>query len=248
MSAKQLPTAIGAALVAFGVWRLTREGRAAGPFSASLSPLRQRALTILDTMVPSAYPDARFAHIVGGASWTPESQPGTTCGALPARMGIDLGDPEGITRFGVGGAKTQGLARGAWHEAAEEVPRGKRPKPGDILLMAFPPGSSEGTGYSHVNVLAHANGNDWITADAGQGPRLSPSAAYVSRHFEPGTLRILRLDDPQRSSRVFVGWIDLDEAMARVAFRRAFRGKAMKVNAERFSDAVFDPAEMRAGR
>lgn len=172
--------------------------------SYGLSPVRQRAKAILDSLLPAAWPDERFRRIVG-ASFDPAATPGTTCGALPGRLGVLLGDPTGITRWGVGGARTEGEKRGAWVEAGG----GRLPKLGDIYLTAFPPGSSAGSGYAHVGVIESADGSTWTTADAGQGPRLSPRAEYVERTYDPATNLLTRADDPS-SARVLVGWIDLD--------------------------------------
>ena len=170
----------------------------------SLSPVRERARAILDSLLPAAWPDARFRKIVGSA-FDPATSPGTTCGALPLRMGFLLGDPLGITQGGVGGVKDLGQARGAWVEAGG----GRRPRLGDIYLTAFPPGSPDGQGFAHVGVIEDAHGPTWTTADAGQGPRLSPRAEYVQRQYDAAANLLTRANDPS-SARVLVGWIDLD--------------------------------------
>ncbi len=171
-----------------------------GGGSGGLSPVRRRALGILDELVPAEYPDARFARIVG-AGFDPAESTGTTCGALPGRMGLLLGDPHGITKFGVPGVRDEGKAHGAWVDAAP----GRRPKPGDIYLLAYADGPQAGW-VAHTGVILSADGNVWTTADAGQGPREKPRAERVQRAYDAADLTLSRGAD----RRKLLGWIDLD--------------------------------------
>ena len=175
-----------------------------GQKQKKLNALRQRALDILAEVVPSAYPDSRFAKL----GWDPAKVPAgsTSCGALPAYMGIQLGDPTGITKWGVPGVRTEGQAHNNW-----VVPSAGRPSPGDIFITTSDPALSI---VMHTAVLVDravlADGTEiWTSADAGQGTRDAQRAAYVKRHYDPHTNRFLRIDgigDP----RYLGGWIDLD--------------------------------------
>ena len=171
-----------------------------------LSAIRARALAILVELLPASYPSTRFERIVG-AGFSPATSAGTTCGALPGTMGRMLGDPTGITKYGVPGVETEGRRRGAWIEAAS----GREPKPGDIYLTEYIDGPYAGM-VAHTGVVTEVNGSTWITADAGQGPAESPRAEYVTRQYDRQT-QILTRDGVSRRVR---GWIDLDKAMAAV--------------------------------
>ena len=170
--------------------------------SPTLNELRRRALDIIAEVVPSQYGDPRFARL----GW--EVKPGSTatsCGSLPGFMGVHLGDPTGITRWGVEGAREQGMLKGAW-----VVSNGKRrPSPGDIFGTAR---STDGI-LQHVGVLRRrftdeAGREIWETADAGQGETDHPRAAYVLRVYDPATNTLARLDNGE--PRYVHGWIDLD--------------------------------------
>lgn len=192
-----------AALVAYVLFKGGTSGPSVGG-SAPLNALRRQALAILDTVVPSAYGDARFAKL----GWAPV--PGTritSCGALPCKMGRDLGDPEGITRCGVPGVRTEGLKRHAWITPGQ----GRRPKPGDILLTSKDPA---GQVIAHTCVLKAIDGNAWRTADAGQGTVEHQEAAYVNRVYDPVTNTLMRAGATNAEPRFLVGWTDLDLAMA----------------------------------
>lgn len=178
-------------------------GASPGYPSSSLSDVRRRALTIIATMVPSAYPDARFMRLVG-ASFDPATSVGTTCGALPGRVGALLGHPTAITRYGVPGVETEGRAMGAWVEAGG----GRLPRPGDIYLLRFPPGHPMAGMIAHTGFVTAVEGDIWTTADAGQGTKEAPTAALVRRRYDPATHTLTRLDNGE--ARLVVGWIDLD--------------------------------------
>lgn len=199
------PLALGLAVV---WWFLSRQGSSpsgslpAG--DAGLSPLRQRAGAILQELVPSAYPDARFMRIVG-ASFDPMASDMTTCGALPGRLGVLLGDKTGITKFGVPGVETEGKARKAWVEPGA----GRLPKLGDIFLTAFVDGPRAGE-IAHTGVVKTASDHEWVTADAGQGTHDHPRAEIVHRVYDPVNHTLSRNGQIRR----LVGWIDLDLAMA----------------------------------
>jgi hypothetical protein len=182
------------------VGRSLQSGGIAGGSSGGLSPVRRRAAAILDELVPAEYPDARFARIVG-AGFDPATSSGTTCGALPGRMGLLLGDPQGITKFGVAGVRDEGKAHGAWVDAAS----GRRPKLGDIYLTAYIDGPQAGW-VAHTGIVLDATGTTWTTADAGQGPREKPRAERVQRQYDATTQTLSRGTD----RRKLLGWINLD--------------------------------------
>lgn len=184
---------------------LASRGRSSASSSSSsgtLNALRQRALEVVAEVVPSEYPDERFARL--GWKVEPGSK-ATSCGALPGYMGTRLGDPTGITRWGVEGARTEGRKRGAWVEGDGK----RRPAPGDILGTARSPDGI----IVHVGVLRRRfvdeQGREiWETADAGQGPVEKQAAAFVKRVYDPRTNTLTRLDNGE--PRYAAGWINLD--------------------------------------
>lgn len=177
----------------------------------SLSLLRHQALDVLDTLVPSAYPSATFARIVG-AGFDPMTSAGTTCGALPCAVGRALGDPAGITKCGVPGVETEGRARRAWIAWKP----GLRPKPGDVYLTAYP----DSDDIAHTGFAYAWEDDILVTADAGQGPKTSPRADFVRRRYDAQKGTLTRLDNGQ--VRRVVGWIDLDRAMAHFPRARSY--------------------------
>lgn len=194
---------MSALLAVFGFLLFALRGSSSGASSSSpaLSPLRRRALDIVAEVVPSAYPDARFAKL--GFEPKPGSDV-TSCGALPGYMGVHLGDPTGITRWGVEGARIEGKKKGAWVVSDGDA----RPLGGDIYGTSKSPDGI----LAHVGVIVRRYRDDqgreiWVTADAGQGPTQSPSAAEVHRVYDPRTNTLTRLDNGE--PRYVAGWINL---------------------------------------
>lgn len=219
----------------------SRGGGGGGLSAGALSPIRRRAIEILRDVLPAAYPDERFARIVG-KGFDPTASEATTCGALPGYMGTQLGDPGGITHWGVPGVRDVAKATGSWVEAGS----GRAPRPGDIYLTAFPPGDPRAGQVSHTGVIVDVEGQGWTTADAGQGTRLTPRAELVARLYDARTNRIRQALNPESEGRTLLGWLDLDAyARARGDWPFPKRSNIENVRqAWRFEDApVWDPSE-----
>lgn len=175
-----------------------------------LSPRRRRALELVNEVVPSSYPSDRFSRLAPGYRPDDPALPEgfTTCGYLPPYVGHGLGYQDGITRYGVEGARERGIALGAW------VPwsPGKRPSPGDIFGKAKnhrKPGEKllPSNILRHVGIVlensAEPGGAEYLlTADAGQGGEVQ-GAARVMRHYDPKT-------GQTNGGDVIAGWINLD--------------------------------------
>lgn len=155
---------------------------------------RERALATVAEVVPSKYGDAKFARLAPGYRPNDPKLPSgfTTCGYLPCFVGRELGAKDEITQCGLEQARTNGRKYEAWREPGWF----SRPKPGDIYGL-----EKDGI-IVHVGVIVDASGDEWQTADAGQGPRDAQEAKYVMRAWDPrqGTL----------GGRKLAGWIDLD--------------------------------------
>lgn len=190
----------GVLFVAVAAASLSRRRGGRSSSGGGLSALRQRALDVVARYVPSAWPDAKFRALDPGYNPFDPSLPDgyTTCGSLPGRMGVELGDPTGITRWGVEGARIEGEKKGAWVKANGH----NRPAPGDIVGLS----KVSGGGLVHVGVFIGAQGNDWTTADAGQGTHDQQRAEYVTRIYDPASITLTR---PGGEPRYLAGWINL---------------------------------------
>lgn len=212
METKALVIAAGIVGVAVPVIILASASPARrAPSFLPLSPRRKRALELVDEVVPSSYPSAKFWKLAPGYRPDDPALPNgfTTCGYLPPYVGHGLGYQDGITRYGVEGARERGIALGAW------VPwsPGRSPSPGDIFGKAKGhrrPGETLAPGniLRHVGIVCEngvdgsTGGEYLITADAGQGSVEAQSAARVMRHYDPKT--------GQTDGGVIAGWINLD--------------------------------------
>lgn len=183
-----------------------------------LSPLRGHIVNeIVPQYVPSTYGDARFSKLMPGYEVHTDPDTGkiiqtfngtvlpdtfTTCGALPCRVGYDLGAKNGITQCGLEAMRTNGKAAGSWVDA-----KGKdQPKPGDFYALSQTPGGI----ITHVGIIIDASGATWKTADAGQGPHDKQAAAYVDRVYDAAAIT---LGGPA-GARPLAGWLDVQKYMA----------------------------------
>ena len=161
--------------------------------------VRSRILSVLSEVVPSAYPDARFRSLAPAYDPTkaPWSEPGgpTTCGFLPWWVGNRIGVR--ITGGGTYELRDVAKAAGAWIEPGN----GRRPSPGDPYAVGNDAGSID-----HVGFIVKLNGDDWTTADAGQGPRERQGAAENVRKYDRRTNRL--------GTRRLVGWMDVAKYVA----------------------------------
>ena len=157
--------------------------------------VRQKALAVLSEVVPSSWPDARFRRLAPGydPSVAPWNEPGgpTTCGFLPAWLGYRLGVK--ITGGGTYELRNVAQAAGAWVEPG----KGRLPKPGDLYAIGHGDDSID-----HVGAVEKATSKEWITLDAGQGPRDRQAAARVVRPYDAKALSL--------GGKRVVGWLDLE--------------------------------------
>jgi hypothetical protein len=176
---------------------------------SGLSPRRRRVIDeLLPGVVPCQYNDKRFQKMSFGLTKSsPGVTPGyTTCGSLPMYVARMLKD---MSIGGTNGVRTAGIKKNAWVVADGE----KRPRPGDLYALLNKGDSDRlNSGISHVGVIIDASGDQWKTADAGQGDGWA--ADYVTRKYdaEAGTLTGEIVTGANvRPPRVLAGWIDLDE-------------------------------------
>lgn len=165
-----------------------------------VSPLRRQILAILDEVVPSTYPDARFAALYPGFNPDDPNLPErfSTCGALPTFVGRRLGYRDGITRYGTNSVMTIGRDSGTWVDAGGF----ERPSPGDFYAI----GNASG-GVDHVGVIVSASGGTWRTADAGQGTHANQAAAYNDRPYDASAVTIGGPVGP----RPLAGWMNVQK-------------------------------------
>jgi hypothetical protein len=165
-------------------------------------------LAALPSVLPSRYPDAKFALWDPGygrpdlATWQANARAGgidpdkySDCGAFVAfvagKGGIHTGGA-------VPGIRDLAQKRGAWRTPAN----GRRPRPGDILVLSS---DAAGRNIVHVGIATDTTTNVWRTADGGQGVRPYFGSAYVYRAYDPKT-QMLRSNT---STRYLVGWLDV---------------------------------------
>lgn len=182
----------------FGGKAIERWRRGGG--TGDLTPRRAKALEAIAQVVPSKYGDGRWEDIAPGFDpANPPSANFTTCGFLPLAIGKKIGIN---TRGGLASIREIGEKVGAW------VPFDgtRRPKPGDFYLIGDDQGAILHTGI----IYSGQEGTQWVTADAGQGTRLAPEAAFVTRTFDPvaGTLSTT---SPIHPKAKLLGWLDLDK-------------------------------------
>jgi hypothetical protein len=68
-----------------------------------------------------------------------------------------------------------------------------------------------GAKVEHIGVIVEAEGNPWLTADAGQSIGTSQAAPYVRRHCNAVTRNLTGEQEPKgRLLRRLCGWIDVD--------------------------------------
>ena len=180
---------------------------AKSPDGQGLTPLRRKVLEICDWALP-AYPavaeppnkitkqtSSTHAHV-------------TNCGIFPGWVAEQIGGiafaPEKVVfppynlKDGTLMPSTTAVVTSPmteWSEFAKKVEKLRhaegtlwfpfqdgsddRPKPGDIYLLERP----KGKGFAHVGIFISADGDEWTTADCGQGGGFA--GAYSKRVFKP---------------------------------------------------------------
>lgn len=181
----------------------------AGPLSAR----RKFVLDAIASVVPSQYGDEKFKRIAPGYDPDDPALPHgfTTCGYLPCFVGRELGVGNCITQGGLEQMRMNGRKIGAWVE-----PTGKnRPRPGDLYAVDSQIGEGPGARriITHVGVIVDVNGNNWRTADAGQGTIGAGQASlYLERVYDPSTNRLKTIKPAYNTpAKNLAGWIDIDK-------------------------------------
>ncbi|GAB5537141.1 MAG: hypothetical protein Rubg2KO_33900 [Rubricoccaceae bacterium] len=187
------------------------------PIRGQASPIRRRFMTICKALLPSP------GKLSNGK--VPKNPVGTGCGEFPGRV---------FTRVPVlypyqkGAFKISVPAVGLcyltspmtqWEEFAQAVDlkyspartwvpfSGNRPLPGDIYVLGQYDNPSE---FQHVGIIVDAQGNEWTTADGGQGNGWQ--SGIMKRRFHPSG----QIDGELGNQARLRGWVDLD-ALAAVA-------------------------------
>ena len=157
------------------------------------------------------------------------------------RLGVNLAMRlEGMGGGGLLSMRNAALKRGAWvhacrhenapHGRAIAAPPGTLPKPGDLYMLCSGPGHDRGcclpqrtkegdptpaalgAKIEHVGVIVEARaGEDWSTADAGQGNATFQMAVYMQRRYSPVTGYMTgEATAAGRPMRRLCGWVDVD--------------------------------------
>jgi Stage II sporulation protein len=169
--------------------------------------LRDDALVLIATVVPSDYGDPRFSLLIGDM-YREGPGAGTTCGFLPSFILLMIGciSPVIINRnafeYGlyyhigenisclVSGARQLG----AWVDGDQGI------RAGDVFFLSNGPPLTE-----HVGHLVRDEGAAWLTADSGQrNASMHQAARYVRRTKAPGVLWT------PNGSKTIQGYIDID--------------------------------------
>lgn len=173
-----------------------------------LSARRRHVLDdVLPGVLPSTYGEKKFTELTFGLTKdNPNVTSGySTCGELATYVARKLKDQQ---RWGTFGVRNNAQKTGAWVEADGE----RRPLPGDIYVLLSQGVTDRAKGnIAHVGFIVDASGDEWKTADAGQGDGWA--AGYVNRHYDAdaGTLSGENLHSAgARPPRLLAGWLDLD--------------------------------------
>jgi hypothetical protein len=164
--------------------------------------VRQVAAVLLDKYVPSNWGDPAFQEIINGDY----QGGGTTCGFLAhwllwrigcrTRTLVNRTDAESGLSYVIG----RNISRLRWN-AFFKVYGGGLPGTGDIVFTSNGPPNTE-----HVFCFLRAEGDTWISADAGQtNPADGRQCARIRRRtFKNGSLT------SELSTRKIQGWLPLD--------------------------------------
>lgn len=181
----------------------------------ALTPLRVKLLKVLREVLPCTYMDQKYVRITGGL----KKQGGgyTTCGSLPGFVTSVLGagdptKPQWMTYMniyslnGTLAVRTKGIKYNAWEWGG----KGKRPKSGDIYaLLDHGKTNREGDVISHVGVIIDSNGENWKTADLGQGDGYQ-GKIDVPRPYKPASDELFGETNQGGGYRTLAGWVDID--------------------------------------
>lgn len=180
------------------------------PSRGPQSPIRQRVLGICQSLLPPRGTLTQGQKRAGAS--------GTGCGELPgrvfARVPVIPPGQKGAFKLMVPGAGNCYLTSPmtAWEQFAKAVDRefsvrtwvpfaGIRPLPGDIYVLGKFENSAA---FQHVGIIVSAQGNEWITADGGQGNGWQ--SGFVERQFHSNG----QIDGEFGNKAMLRGWVNLD--------------------------------------
>jgi hypothetical protein len=198
-------------------WRLLRRSPspqlAASKASGATTPVRMRAKQIAEGLLPKA------GKLTNGQ---PEANAiGTGCGEFPGRvlkrMPVLGPGQQGAFQLDVPGAGLLYLTSPTthWEKFAQAIDRkyqpvrntwvefngANRPRTGDIYVLSQFEKKSD---FQHVGMIISADGNEWITADGGQGNGWQ-SGLITRKFYSTGQI------DGERGNKAWLkGWVDLD--------------------------------------
>jgi hypothetical protein len=182
------------------------------PGHGAHSPVRMRVMAVCRQLLP---PPGQLTQ-----NKKPKGVSGTGCGGFPghvfSKVPVIPPGQKGAFKVNVKGAGTCYLTTPmiCWEQFAEAVDKqyppaktwvpfkGNRPLPGDIYVLGRYEKPAE---FQHVGIIVKAQGNEWMTADGGQGQGWQ--SGFVKRKFHPATGQI----DGESGNQAFLrGWVDLD--------------------------------------
>jgi hypothetical protein len=185
------------------------------PVGGPKSPIRRRFMTICESLLPAP---GSLTNGQPGAGAR-----GTGCGELPgrvfARVPVIPPNQAGAFKVMVPGAGNCYLTTPmtAWEQFAQAVDKqhapartwvpfaGNRPLPGDIYVL----GKFENpAAFQHVGIIVNAEGNEWTTADGGQGNGWQ--SGFVKRQFHSRG----QIDGEFGNKAKLRGWVNLDALFA----------------------------------
>jgi hypothetical protein len=195
-------------------WKFLRRSTTPSAPSGGLSAVRQRILQVCAEIFPQK--TSGLIHFT-----SQRRQPGskvTNCGAFP---GMVFGRVPVIppTKRGAFHVKDMYLTTPMtmWDIFAQTVDKekhppkntwipfnGNRPQPGDIYILK----NIATEQFQHVGIIVNPDGNEWITADGGQGDGYQ--GGFVKRTFSPSGEMTGEFGNKARLK----GWVDLDNLYA----------------------------------
>jgi hypothetical protein len=178
-------------------WRVEVPSAQSG--GGQLSPVRMKVQTILRDLLPCEFQDKKYNK----NPYAPQTKfAGTTCGSLPSAVAYYLG-----RSFKLGGNTTGMPKEGRRYSAWVDMDGTRRPKFGDFYALVT--GGMSDAYITHVGVILSAEGNQWVTADMGQGSGYS-GKIDVKREYRPADNT---LTGEKKDWRPVYGWIDIDAYM-----------------------------------
>ncbi len=184
------------------------------PTAGPRSPIRQRFMAVCRTLLPP--PGMLTVGQKSGAT-------GTGCGEFPGRVFTHVPViPPGRPGAFKADVRGQGVCflttpMTIWEQFAKAVDEkhgsrtwvpfaGNRPLPGDIYIL----GKWENpAAFQHVGVIVTAQGNEWMTADGGQGGE-GWQSGFIKRQFHASG----QIDGEFGNTAMLRGWVDLDALYA----------------------------------